>query len=366
MKPLLLIGIIGLIELTLRLGGYESGVLLNQLVPVDAIIVENRFKSDNLGTISYDTSCHCLPSGYTLNQQGYRSDVNFNNSALDSLRAIKKIVLAVGDSYTEGCCATPIDSSFIDLINHSATDYYILNFGIGSSNPVHYEKILNRYLKLVKPNLVLVNFYLGNDILMADVKAPANIPQTFIIRDFSWLSSTIPQFYQEEIGRTNFNNAAEAYNFYVHHFTLLHKDVNCIEQLLARSVLASRIYLAAKNGYVALPWIVTEYINSADVKRTRAILLRMKSHCDSENVDIHFSLIPSPKQVKNNTDLETEFYELFEGLDFSDPNISNLSITDFDGAAPSNHYNNSGHLKHSLYLSEQLDLLLHKAIEPKP
>ncbi|MCF8459117.1 MAG: hypothetical protein K9G46_00190 [Flavobacteriales bacterium] len=293
-----------------------------------------------------------------LNQQGYRSYVDFNDSVLDSLRATKKIVLALGDSYTEGCCANPIDSSFIDLLNQSASDYYILNFGVGSSNPVHYENILNRYLDVIKPDLVLVNFYLGNDVLRADIKAPANIPQTFIIRDFSWLSSTVPPFYQKEIGQTNFKNHIQAYDFYIKHFTLFHEDVNWFEQLLTQSVLASRAYLAAKNGYAVLSWMMKGNTLGDDVDRTRVILLRMKARCDTENINIHFSLIPSPKHVKKQTDLKAKFDELFQHLDCSNPETSNFTIADFDGEKTSNHYINSGHLKHSLYLNKQLNRLL--------
>ncbi|MBP9152016.1 MAG: SGNH/GDSL hydrolase family protein [Flavobacteriales bacterium] len=266
--------------------------------------------------------------------------------------------MALGDSYTEGCCANPIDSSFIDLLNQSASDYYILNFGFGSSNPVHYEKILSLYLEKIKPDLVLVNFYLGNDVLRADIKAPANIPQTFIIRDFSWISSTVPPFYQKEMGQTNFNSHIQAYDFYIKHFTLFHEDVNWFEQLLARSVLASRGYLAAKNGYAVLTWLLTGNKQGDDVERTRAILIRMNARCDTENINIHFSLIPSPEHVKKQTDIKAEFDELFQHLDSSNPITSDFTIADFDGEEISNHYINSGHLKHSLYLNKQLTLLL--------
>lgn len=181
-----------ILEFVLQYSGFHSGVLFNDFMPVDSIIPENRFKSDELGVISYDTSCHCLPSGYMLNDQGYRSPVNFTSNVLDSIRKEKKIILALGDSYTEGCCADPVGNSFIDLINENARHYFILNFGVGSTAPIHYKGILNKYVDLIKPDLVLVNLYLGNDIIPFKMVSPPNIPQSYAFKNLNWISSTIP------------------------------------------------------------------------------------------------------------------------------------------------------------------------------
>jgi hypothetical protein len=344
-------------EVLLRVNGEIPGVLVNKFAPVDSLITENRFVSDSLGVISYDTSCHCLPSGYELNDQGYRSPIHFNEYDLDSLRSIKKIVLAVGDSYVEGCCANPVDSSFIDLINSNSNEYFILNFGVGSSNPFHYRNILSKYLHQVEPDLVLVNLYLGNDILPVDIGTPPFIPQTFANRNFTWISSTVPHFYQHEVGSTNFNSHEDAYRFYIRKFTLVHKDANVFERLLSKSVILSRLYLSARNGYYVARWLLNNYRIGDDVRRTRKILSDMAAICKKEKVPVHLSLIPAPSDVEKQVDLKQEYADLTDGFDYSHPEISAFSTRDYDGMKRSNHYNNQGHLKHSKYLFLKLNEL---------
>lgn len=356
---LVVLAILVFSEIALRINGTKPGVLLDKFSPVDSIIEQHRFKSDSLGVISYDTSCHCLPSGYTLNNQGYRSEVNFDHQSMDSLRLKKKIVMALGDSYTEGCCAQPVDSSFIDRINGQSSEYYILNFGIGSSNPFHYKNILKKHIELIRPDLVLVNIYLGNDVLPIEIKSPPNTPQTYVIPNFTWISSTVPHFYQSEYGKSNFDSHREAYNFYIERFTLFSPKANRIErQYLSKSVVFSRLYLSAKNGYHVVKWMLNEGSFSTDFSITRQLLFDMKTLCDAHDIRIHFSLIPSPKQVKDQVNFENEFSGLVEGLDYSYPEISEFAMKDYDGEKVSAHFNNSGHEKFAKYLEKELNRLL--------
>lgn len=346
------------VEFVLQYSGFHSGVLFNDFLPVDSIFPENRFKADELGVISYDTSCHCLPSGYKLNDQGYRGSVNFSSDVLDSIRKEKKIVLALGDSYTEGCCADPVTNSFIDLINAEATHYFILNFGVGSTSPIHYKGILSKYLDSVRPDLVLVNLYLGNDIIPFKMVSPPNIPQSYAFKNFNWISSTIPPYFQKSIGKTNFSDHIEAYSFYQERYTLLHDDVTFTEHYIAKSVILSRLYLAARNGYYIAKCMPENYSFTKHNANCIKVLQDISDICLSRKVEVHFSMIPSPKQAVNGSDLSKKYEDLIEGLNYSFPIGLNLSEDDFDGMETSNHYNNSGHRKHSKYLSTVLDSIL--------
>jgi len=70
-------------------------------------------------------------------------------------------VLALGDSYTYGFGA-PADSSWPRQLEH-VLGVSVYNGGIGGYGPCEYEKILDELI-VVRPRLVLLGLYVGNDL----------------------------------------------------------------------------------------------------------------------------------------------------------------------------------------------------------
>lgn len=346
-----------LFECLLRLVGIKSGVMLNRFYPVDEVIYEERFLSDSIyGAPFYNKNCACLPNGYQINEQGYRSNLNFDSITVDSLRAQGKfVILSIGDSYTEGCCANPIDSSFMDLIFNRTSNYTTFNAGVGSTGPVHYEKTVLRAFDSYRPNLVLINFYLGNDLVNFRRTVVPGIPQTFPIKDFSWLSSTVPEFYQSKYGKSYFSSPIEAYEFYLDKFTFFGVAATKTEYVFRNSVIVSRLYLGFKNGLTALKWYLSNDIKNRAKLDTRRVLLRIKEHCEINDVQLHISLIPSASEPRDETQVQGIMKEVFSGFSVSYPFQEQFSKIDFDGSNTDNHFNNAGHRKYALYLASVLD-----------
>ena len=350
-----------LLEALLQYNGFKPGVLSNRFMPIPEVVYSPRFVSDSVfGAPAFNTECpSCLPPGFVLNKQGYRSPINFDSVAIDAIKKQnKKVILVLGDSYTEGCCAEPIDSSFMDILFHSTQKYVTLNAGVGGTGPIHYEKILYKLFAAVKPDAVVVNFYIGNDIQWLKETVMPNIPHTYPIENYNWLSSTVPVYYQKWYGSTYFKDYKEAYNFYVNNVTLWGTNAGLSAKIIRKSVLASWIVLGAKNAYYLVPWVVTNFNMSQGPLETRKTLERMQAFCNRNETPFLLAMIPSAEGPWDNKKVEKSLADVCKTLPCSFPNLSTFSATDFDGSSSANHYNNTGHRKHAAYLKQTLDSLV--------
>ncbi len=91
-----------------------------------------------------------------INEDGFRS-IPFKN-----YKTNKKKVLLLGDSFTWGHSAENITSSFADHL--SAKGHVVFNTGISGADIPQYMTVAKTYLKVLEPDIVIVNLYLGNDI----------------------------------------------------------------------------------------------------------------------------------------------------------------------------------------------------------
>jgi len=90
-----------------------------------------------------------------VNSEGFRS-ISFRS------HSARKRILLIGDSYTFGYSASNRLKSFYDLL--LARGYEVYNTGIIGADPPQYLSVAAKYVPLLKPDIVIVNFYLGNDI----------------------------------------------------------------------------------------------------------------------------------------------------------------------------------------------------------
>lgn len=92
-----------------------------------------------------------------INSDGFRS-ITFKN-----YNTAKTKVLLLGDSFTWGNAASNLTSSFADLL--AAKGYVVFNTGISGADPAQYQAIARQYIPLLKPDIIIVNFFMGNDIM---------------------------------------------------------------------------------------------------------------------------------------------------------------------------------------------------------
>lgn len=92
-----------------------------------------------------------------INAEGFRS-IPFKNYETDKTK-----LFLLGDSFTWGLNVDPITNSFPDLL--TAKGYAVFNSGIVGADPAQYLAIAEKYIPRVKPDVVVVNYFLGNDHL---------------------------------------------------------------------------------------------------------------------------------------------------------------------------------------------------------
>lgn len=105
---------------------------------------------------------------HPINENGFRS-VAFRPS-----NGLKKKILLIGDSFTWGHSASFITNSFADHL--LAKGYCVYNAGISGADPAQYLALAEKLIPELKPDYVVVNFYLGNDVIYFDRKPEPNGP----------------------------------------------------------------------------------------------------------------------------------------------------------------------------------------------
>ena len=72
-----------------------------------------------------------------------------------------------------------------------------------------------------------------------------------------------------------------------------------------------------------------------------------------QNIPVQFALIPSPSDISLNLNLRQKYDFVFGKNPYNVP--LKLSISDFDGAADGNHFNNQGHRKYAAFLRRLIE-----------
>ncbi|MCB9225535.1 MAG: SGNH/GDSL hydrolase family protein, partial [Chitinophagales bacterium] len=173
--------------------------------------------TDEIGINIYLKETEDIIKEYTINNQGFRSTYNFDSATVNAIKDTSFVIMFIGDSHTDGCCANPITNSFVNLVDKQL-NYTALNFGIGGTDPLQYKLIAQKYLLKIKPDLLIVNLCLGNDFINFERKPNPNHPLHFQT-NYNWLDARYPKTHPNYQPDTYFKNWEEAKNFYLKHYT---------------------------------------------------------------------------------------------------------------------------------------------------
>ncbi|HKT35380.1 MAG TPA: hypothetical protein VJR03_11160 [Nitrospira sp.] len=160
-------------EYALRLLGYEYTSRPNTLV------LENSFRVQDRGLFVANPSAK-QHIGLGVNSDGFRSPEFARGS--DGQTAT---VVMLGDSFTWGASASPMSESFPDVLRNAG--YRVHNLGIPGLGPRQYRRIADEYLPRLKPNVVVVALYLGNDFLDAEWEPPPGRPPYVVLEGGEWI-----------------------------------------------------------------------------------------------------------------------------------------------------------------------------------
>lgn len=110
----------------------------------------------------------------------YKSEFYYFNKYNFSTQGNKK-VLVFGDSFTAA------NNTYLKILNYRKLKYSFINAAISGTGIHEMNVIARKRIKQTKPDLVLVQIYVGNDLL--DVQKPINWRTLSIARNLFWLVS---------------------------------------------------------------------------------------------------------------------------------------------------------------------------------
>ena len=348
---LLLVVLLLITEVILRLSGFQPGLFTEEIAPVDRLEIELVEKADSNGISIYIKGAKGIPAFYVVNEQGFLSGFDYTPAIIDSITKTRKKrpLMLVGDSYTEGCCVDSAGQSFAALLQ-ADSNYFALNFGIGATGLLQYEAVIHKWLPIVKPGLIAVFYYTGNDQLMVEDTLHPFVPGTYRTLNSGWLSSS-PGALAEYPGQY-FENPQQAYEFNIRTYTLLGPNSSLFQKFFARSVVLSKSYIFIRNGWRAV--LNLQHIHFGN-QYTNERLLAIQRYCQSQGVKVVFVAIPTPSDIIHKRNLNKKYSPVFEGTTYYIPSEATFYAADFNGVNDWDHFNSKGHNKFYKYLKSVLE-----------
>lgn len=277
------------------------------------------------------------------NAEGFRS------IPFDSLHSGAPRVLIIGDSFVYGMSARPYYNSFTDLL--LARGYLVYNAGIPGTDPAQYAAIAKKYVPMLRPDMVVVCFYPGNDLMPFPREPHPGRPHEHMTNAGFFDSSPEGSYLTPDA----------AYHFYLELVTIP-KDVPAY-RFWSGTALAGVLWNVLYRAGIFPHDAVAHYeagrnmASSSHIANTRVHLNRIDSVCNAESVALLHAVIPyvtQPDKVINGiVGCDTmQLDSLFVNSEYHFPWETFNAEEDFPEG--DNHFNNSGSRKFADFLDTLL------------
>ncbi len=323
--------------------GYVERYSKQSFRRVETLEVERRFVTDEDGVCHADPAVERWGGGVVINEDGFRGRP-FVRPAGGAGRSI----LFLGDSFTWGIAARPLTNSFVDLVDRAG--YVTFNTGIPRAHPKQYAVLAARYVPRLKPDVVAVMFYMGNDLQDAPPMEPfRGTHHQTNAGDF--------EAYTDD-GR--YMTAEEAYRYH-----LDRSNAVAVPSPDDRSIVAAvrRVALATALGTKLLAVLTPNEdepraggVTADDRRRrrvdARAFLASIRDVARRHGAEFRLFLIPvrSERETRRNS-IERNL-DVFEGFD---PLVPDVEFTAADHEPlPGWHFNDRGHRKYAEFVLRAL------------
>lgn len=267
-----------------------------------------------------------------INTDGFRSiefkEYNVSNPS----------VLLLGDSFTWGHSTTNKTNSFADEL--LAKGYVVYNTGITATDPAQYLAIAKKYIPKLNPDFVIVNFYMGNDVVYFNRKPMAYKPLYYYTN--AGVLMACPQ-------GVYFDTMEETYNFTKNSLNLP-SDKNQFNWLCSKTVIGtffwrilSHFYLVDnenaefKNYYEQVELMKTDLPSNIEINEIQQLAVQYHS-------TFYLSVFPDINNFGNWVKPE-DIPGLFDTLPYL---IADFKKSDYD--LSNNHLNDSGNYKYARFL----------------
>lgn len=272
----------------------------------------------------------------------------FKSIEFKQFEASKKNVLLLGDSFTWGASAKPLTASFADLL--ATKGYAVYNTGIIAMDPAQYEHLAKKYIPLLQPDYVVLNFYMGNDIMWWERQLkPYQFP--YYPTNAGWLWADPKKEYLPDVQTT--------YEYIKSQEMITNQSDNRFSRFCAATALGTKLWMFLGNlgmvkkeeakfkTYNALPDVYAPFpVSENHIKRIQNI-------CNQNNTPFIMGIIPDIMQENKDNFIFTPD-SLFKEVPFEV--LNNLSKKDYQ-PLPDAHFNNEGHRKYAAFLDSLINAL---------
>ncbi len=276
-----------------------------------------------------------------INNMGFKS-IDFKNYNSSKIK-----VLLIGDSFTYGMSAKPVYASFADIL--LTKGYAVFNPSFPTNDPENYFQIAQKYITELNPDIAIVNFYMGNDIMTSN-RISKPYQKHFFPTNASWI--------QGEINGEYFKNAISAYEFF-YKMTFVNEN-NFYGNLLSSTVLTTMFYTVLEK-YLGFRFEDDKTIIGGESKLilppnpelSEERLIQIGNLCHESDIEYIVAVIPDKPGLNKSVrhfNLETMFREQKVHV------IKNVSIEDYVLKKTDGHFNNSGHSKYADFLDSLIQV----------
>lgn len=254
-------------------------------------------------------------------------------------------VLLIGDSYVWGHTTINHTNSFADIL--LCKGYTIYNAGIGGADPPQYLAVAKKYIPILKPGIVVVNFNLSNDIQYFNRILSRDTPMVWWTNAGFLLScpdgvyfKSKDEAYQFDIGNT-YIPATSVFNKFcsktvlttlLWHFLSKHFDINMVSQEMKK-----------RNAEAAKLQQKAPYSNTQ--------MEEIKAICEQNNSAFVLTVLPAIYRNDEGGKVMgvSRFPDLFPNLPYIE--CPKYPISYFTG----DHFNDTGHDHYAIFLQGIID-----------
>lgn len=273
------------------------------------------------------------------------NDEGFYSIPFDTTGAGDRILL-LGDSFTWGHSASKLTGSFSNLL--LARGYSVFNTGISGADVPQYKGILQHYGPQLKPKVVVLNFFMGNDVSYFN-----RVPRPFVPVHYTTNAGNILSFQNGVL----FSTMQEAYDNLMSNMVI--PQTTTLNRWMSKTVVTTMLWeFLAHQHLVDHVFFVGEPYPEHPLTRTE--IESVSRVCDSLGATLILSVIP---KLENGEVVGAESIPgLFGDVPYHQPKVSPSLYNLKDG-----HFNDEGHRFYADYLEALLqEELTHKTSANRP
>ncbi|MEX0812890.1 MAG: hypothetical protein WD048_11795 [Chitinophagales bacterium] len=276
-----------------------------------------------------------------FNRDGFRS------IPFDTVKSNRPKVLLLGDSFVYGMSAEPYFNSFSDIL--LARGYIVYNTGISGTDPAQYAAVAKKYIPLLNPDIVILNFYQGNDLMPFSRKVASG--RTHEHHTNAGFIFSYP--------KGEYLNPEEAYNYYRSIVSIPDTEKNTFNKICSKSVILSLLWGLLYELDIVDHNEHTRYteLNLNSTKYEKSIITApyvsgIQKVCNETNTPLINIVIPEKNYINifgyylGYTSLSEKVLDkLFSKKKYYYPEAL-FTNSDYSGS----HFNNKGSLRYANYL----------------